>query len=184
VIWGQPATEDGRAEVVVLPAHNFVLQLDRGVTNLGFSVGTTGTVTLDPGMTDLLEVDTGAPGGPPTVRVLPHVAFQSPIYGLSYIRGSFLPKWQALAEEMTADGMTVQKRIGIPVEDVREVAVQGRALVVQRFEHGLVIDVKGRNTPNVVYGAIAVRYRICPSSAAFWAPLSRTKNRPPAAVAR
>jgi hypothetical protein len=157
-IWGLPPSEDGKAEVSVLPAQGFFLQLDRGVTNLGFSVGVDGTVTPDLGMTDLLEVVPEAAGEPPTVRVLVHAAFDSPIYGPTTIRGGFLPKWQELAGLLGADGVPVQQRIGIPVEEVREVTLLGRTVAVQRFERGLMADVKGRNAPSIVYGASMSRY--------------------------
>jgi LGFP repeat len=157
-IWGLKPSEDGKASVVVLPADNFFLQLDRGVTDLGFSIGTTGSVTPDPGMTDLLEVDVPAVGGPLTVRVLPHEAFQSPVYGLNYVKGAARTKWLALAGQKTADGVDVQAHIGIPIENVQEVSA-GRAFVVQRFERGMLVDVQGRNAPCAVYGAIGSRYR-------------------------
>jgi hypothetical protein len=68
-IRGMKPVQDGKATIVVLPAGIFALQLDQGVTLLGFSVGTTGTVTLDHAMTGRLEV---VPASPPIVRVLPH----------------------------------------------------------------------------------------------------------------
>jgi hypothetical protein len=67
-IRGAKPAQNGKITVVVLPADGFILQLDSGVTDLKFSVGTTGTVTLDPAMTGRLEV---VPASPPIVRVLP-----------------------------------------------------------------------------------------------------------------
>jgi hypothetical protein len=67
-IWGATPALDGKTTVTVLPADSFILELDSGVTDLAFSVDTTGTVLLDPAMTDLLEL---VPGSPPIVRVLP-----------------------------------------------------------------------------------------------------------------
>jgi hypothetical protein len=68
-IWGAKPAQNGKTTVVVLPADGFTLQLDQGMTDLVFSVGATGTVTVDPAMTGRLEV---VPASPPIVRVLPH----------------------------------------------------------------------------------------------------------------
>ncbi|MDQ6868689.1 MAG: hypothetical protein M3178_09895 [Pseudomonadota bacterium] len=68
-IWGAKPAQNGKASIVVLPASIFTLQLDRGITDLVFSVGATGTVTVNPAMTGRLEV---VPASPPVVRVLAH----------------------------------------------------------------------------------------------------------------
>jgi hypothetical protein len=64
---GAKAVDDGKATIVVLPADGFTLQLDRGITDLVFSVDPTGKVTLGPAMRGRLEV---VPASPPVVRVL------------------------------------------------------------------------------------------------------------------
>jgi hypothetical protein len=158
-IWGLEPSRDGKANLVVLPAAGYALELDRGITDLGFSVGVTGTVTLDPGMTDLLEVVPGGNGAPPIIRVLRHQVFESPIYGSTYVKGAAFTRWLALADQKTADGASVQSFIGVPVDNVQDIVAAGRTFIVQRFERGVMIDVQGRNGPRVVYGAVAGRYR-------------------------
>jgi Matrixin len=75
-IAGLAPAQNGKISVVVLPADGFRLQLDQGVTDLGFSVGITGTVILNPEMTDWLGIVPGPARGSPTVRVLHHPALQ------------------------------------------------------------------------------------------------------------
>jgi hypothetical protein len=71
-VWGldrDPST-NGKMEAVVLPSDGFQLELDIGVTDLGFVMDVSGNVTLKPGMEGRLEVVPGSAGTPPTVRVL------------------------------------------------------------------------------------------------------------------
>jgi hypothetical protein len=67
-ISGMKPSWNGKATVVVLPADGFTLQLDSGMSDLVFYVGTTGRVTVGPALTGRLEV---VEGGPPIVLVLP-----------------------------------------------------------------------------------------------------------------
>ena len=64
---GAKPVQNGKTTVVVMPAPGFFLQLDNGITDLMFSVGAHGEITLDPKKTDGIEVQAG---NPPTLRVL------------------------------------------------------------------------------------------------------------------
>ena len=155
--WGFPSSSDGTLSLVVLPADDFYLQLDRGVTELFFSVSLDGAIAVKASLRQVLDIV--AQSGVPTLIVRPHTTFQSPVFGTNSLGGILHEAWKQAGSRMLPSGESVQQHLGTTVEDTIEVSVGGaRTAIVQRFERGALMDIAGRNRPAAIYGDTYLRY--------------------------
>jgi hypothetical protein len=91
-------------------------------------------------------------------KPFPSKIFESPVFGSVTLSGAVFSKWVELASEKTVFGQSVQEFLGTPTRPTQFLPRPNREIVVQEFEHGVIINVEGFAAPAVVYGAIYARY--------------------------